>query len=148
MKFVRDNVSILFRTFYFPLPQHKSKCTTYKLEILRPVCTHAIVMCSLPKENLPLTPEPRLGSWAPGSEMHTLQVSPVAGLSAQVSMCLIHVGACAAVGQGPDFMGLLFLWGWIWQRGWHPGSFREELVPHGAWVTWKWGPHGRLGEGV
>ena len=105
MKFVRDNGTILFRTFYFPLPQHKSKYTTWKLEILTPVCTHAIVLCSLPKEHLPLTPEARLRSRAPGSEMTTLQVSPVAGLSAQVFMCPICVGACAAGGQA------LILWG-------------------------------------
>jgi len=43
--------------------------------------------------------------------MPSLLVSPVAGLPAQVSMCPIHVGACAAGGQGPALMGLLFLWG-------------------------------------
>ena len=65
------------------------------------------------KQHLPLAPEVRLGSRAPGSEMPTLLVSPVAGLPVQVSMCPIHVGACAAGGQGPAFMGLLFLWGWM-----------------------------------
>ena len=79
--------------------------------------------------------------------MPTLLVSPVAGLPVQVSMCPIHVGASAAGGQGPAFMGLLFLWGWMWQKGWHPG-LSEELLPHGVWVTWRWRPHSHLGEGV
>ena len=43
--------------------------------------------------------------------MPTQLVSPVASLTAQVSMCPIHVGACVAGGQGPVLMGLLFLWG-------------------------------------
>ena len=48
--------------------------------------------------------------------MPSLLVSPVAGLPAQVSMSLIHVGACVAGGQGPVVLpnpatGLLFLWG-------------------------------------
>ena len=68
-------------------------------------------MCSLSKEHLLLAPEARLGSRAPGSEMPTLLVSPVAGLTSQVSMCPIRVGACAAGGQGPALVGLLFLWG-------------------------------------
>ena len=69
-----------------------------------------IVIHSLPKEHLPLTPKARLGIQAPRSEMPILLVSPVAGLPVQVSMCPIHVGASAAGGQGPAFMGLL-LWG-------------------------------------
>ena len=64
-----------------------------------------IVMHSLPEEHLPLVQEVRLGIRAPGSETPTLLVSPVAGLPARVSMCLIHVGACAAGGQGPALRG-------------------------------------------
>ena len=97
--------------FIFLFHNISQKCTTWKLEILRPVCTHVIIMCSLSKEHLLLAPEARLGSRALRSEMPTLLVSPVAGLTAQVSMCLICVGACAAGGQGLAFMGLLFLWG-------------------------------------
>ena len=70
-----------------------------------------IVIHSLPKEHLPLTPEARLGIQALRSEMPTLLVSPVAGPPAQVSMCPIRVGAYATGGQGPAFTGLLFLWG-------------------------------------
>ena len=55
-----------------------------------------IVIHSLPKEHLALTPEVRLVSRASGSETSSLLVSPVAGLPAQVSMCPIRVGACAA----------------------------------------------------
>ena len=44
-----------------------------------------IVIYSLPKEHLPLTPEVRLGNRAPGSEMPSLLVSPVASIPAQVS---------------------------------------------------------------
>ena len=58
--------------FIFLFHNISQKCTTWKLEILRPVCTHVIVVRSLPKEHLPLTPEARLGSRAPGSEMTTL----------------------------------------------------------------------------
>ena len=67
-------------------------------------------------------------------------------------MCPISVGACEAGGQGPAFMGLLFLWGWMWQREWHPGCLPEELVPHGARVSGRWGPQspgrGGLRQGV
>ena len=72
-----------------------------------------IVKHNLPKEHLPLTLEARLGSQAPGSEMPTQLVSTVAGLPAQVSMYPMCLGACAAGGQGPAFMDLLFLWGWM-----------------------------------
>ena len=95
---------------YFLEIRLKSKCIIYKLEILRSVCIQLIVMHSLPQEHLPLTPEARLGSRAPRSETPSLLVSPVAGLPAQVSMSPIHVGACAAGGQGPALTGLLFLW--------------------------------------
>ena len=71
---------------------------------------------SLSKEYLPLAPA-RLGIRAPGSQTSPLLVSPVAGLPAQVSMCPIRVGACAAGGQGPVFTGLLFLWGGCDKQG-------------------------------
>ena len=75
-----------------------------------------IVIHNLSKEHLPLAPEARLGIRASRSETSSLLVSPVAGLPAQVSMSLIHVGACVAGGQGPVVLpnpatGLLFLWG-------------------------------------
>ena len=96
----------------FSLPQIKSKyISIWKLEILRPILYPYDIMCNLPEGHLPLAPEARLGSRAPGSEMTTLLMLPVAGLPAQVSMCPIRVGACVAGGQGPAFMGLLFLWG-------------------------------------
>ena len=70
------------------------------------------------KQHLPLAPEVRLGSRAPGSEMPTLLVSPVAGLPAQVSMCPMHVGACATGEQGHAITGLLFLWGGCDRERW------------------------------
>ena len=70
-----------------------------------------IVIHNLSKEHLPLALEARLGIRASRSETSSLLVSPVAGLPAQVSMCPIRVGACATGGQGPAFMGTLFLWG-------------------------------------
>ena len=105
---VKDNDAMFLRTFCFPFPGFKSNCIVWKLEILRPVCIHMIVMHSLTEEHLSLVQEARLGSQAPGSETPILLVLPVAGLPAQVSMCPIHVGACAAGGQGPAYMGLLF----------------------------------------
>ena len=111
MKFVKDNDAILYRTFCFPLSGFKSKYIIWKLEILRPVCIHMIVMHSLTEEHLSLVQEARLGSQAPGSETPILLVLPVAGLPAQVSMSPILVGVCAAGGQGPALTGLLFLWG-------------------------------------
>ena len=105
-----------------------------------------IVIHSLPKEHLPLTPEVRLGNWAPGSEMPSLLVSPVAGLPAQVSMCPICVGACAAGGQGPAFTGLLFLWGGCDRERWADilaASLRSWCLMGSEWhegghhtVTW------------
>ena len=41
---VKDNDAKLFRTFCFPFPGFKSNCIIWKLEILRPVCIHMIVM--------------------------------------------------------------------------------------------------------
>ena len=67
------------------------------------------------------------------------------GLPAQVSMCPICMGVCAAGGKDPAFMGLLFLWGQTWQR-WHPGCLLE-LVPYGVWVTWRWEPCNTWGRG-
>ena len=60
MKFIKDNDAILFRTICVPFPQLKSKSVSiWKLEMLRPVCIHVIVMLGLPEEHLPLTPEGR-----------------------------------------------------------------------------------------
>ena len=50
-----------------------------------------IVIPSLLQEHLPLTREASLGSQKASSEMPSLLVSPVAGVTAQVSMCLIRV---------------------------------------------------------
>ena len=47
---------------YFLEIRLKSKCITYKLEILRSVGIQEILIHSLPKEHLPLTSEVRLGN--------------------------------------------------------------------------------------
>ena len=53
MKFVKDNDAILYRTFCFPLPRFKSKYIIWKLEILRLVYIHVIVIRSLLKSIFP-----------------------------------------------------------------------------------------------
>ena len=99
----------------------------YHLEILTSVGIQAIVIHSLPKEHLPLTPEARLGI---ESETSSLLVSPVCGLPAQVSIFPAHVGACVAGGQGPAFMELLFYGEDVTKKV--ISGLPEELVPHGV----------------
>ena len=85
------------------------------------------------KQHLPLTPEVRFGSQAPRSEMSSLLVSPVAGLTAQGSMCLIGVGAYVGGGQGPAFMGHLFLWGGCVREGDILASLRSCCLMGSEW---------------
>ena len=140
MKSVKDNDAILFRTFYFLFPWLKSKYITLQIRDSK-ICWYPSDCHTLfPKEHIPLTPEVRLGIWAPGSETPTLLVSPIAGLTAQVScVCSRRTRPCL---HGAPVMGRM------WQRGWLSGCLLEELVPPGVWVTWRWGPHSHLGEGI
>ena len=64
-----------------------------------------IVIPRLPKKHIPLTPEVSLGSRAPGSEMPTLLVSPIAGLTAQVS-CVCSRRTKLCLHGAPVLMGM------------------------------------------
>ena len=84
-------------------------------------CIQGIVIPRLPKEHIPLTPEVRLGIRAPGSDMPSLLVSPIAGLTAQVScVCsrrtrpCLHgapvMGSCWGLSRWAPRQALLGLW--------------------------------------